>query len=894
MLGPRLFRLLLLAYPPSLRREFGVEMSAAVDEAWASNRGVSGRLRFLGDLLADFLTSWPRAWRRRAAPRTRRYGRPHRSFRMSSLSRDIRQALRLFRSAPLFALGAVLTLALGIGTSAAIFSLADATLLRPLPIPHADRVVQAGFSWGAADTWDLARQQQRFDAVGGWCDLTLGMTLNGVTTNVTGLAVTGGYFDVVNLPAEMGQLITAQDDRPGTRPVAVISDGLWRRQFAADPHIIGQTVALNRRDVVIIGVAPAGFRGLSLDTTPDVYVPMASLPQVGTGFLARPGVLERRDMVWIDVALRMKPGTTIESAANEVEGIYRQLHPPSADEKEATPGTFALDPLTARAAGLGTRQDLSRLVTILMGATLVTLLLSCATVANLLLVRAERRRRELAVRGALGASMASIVRLLFLESLAIGLAGAAAGVLVARASLSLLGAFLLPGGIAIGQLGLEVNGTILAASAALGILTSLLFGLAPVWRATRLALSSSLRDGARGATRQPLRAALVTAQVALCVILVGGSLAFGRAIQRALAIDLGFSTAHSSLTTVNPALVRYDTDRVLGYQRDVLEAMSAAPQVQAAGWAAIAPLKGRMQWTATFAGYVSAPSEGHDIDANVVSPGYFDAMEMRVLDGRDFAASDTAAAPNVVVVNAAAVRKYFGDRSAVGGQVTFDPDETPVRWSTIVGVVNDVRRAPGATSAPMMYLPTAQNPSFLNFGAQHLIVRSALPPAAAVAEVAAILTRVDPIVPIMQQQTMSDHLARLLMPQRLGLTLFALFAGMAVVLTALGIYAVVAYAVAHRTPEIGLRMALGASRSNVLRLVMRQGAVPVVLGLLLGLGGFAAASRGLQQFMFDQAAADPVALGGLALVVGVVAALAMIIPAGRAIRVDPTIALRAE
>lgn len=888
MLGPRLFRLLLLAYPPALRREFGAEMTAAVADAWTSTTSFSSRLRLVADLIRDFFTSWPGAWRAGAPTPGRPL--PKRTLRMS-LSRDVRHALRLFTRAPMFALGAIATLALGIGASAAIFSLADATLLRPLPIPQADRVVEVGFSWGAADTWDLARMQHGFDAVGGWCDINAAMAVNGVTTTVPGLAVTGGYFGVVNLPAQAGQLITPTDDRRDGPLVAVISDSLWRRQFGADPGVVGRLITLNRRDVTVIGVAPRNFRGLALDAAPEIYVPMASVPQVGTGFLTRPGLLDSQDMVWIDVAMRLKSATTLEGARNEIEGIYRQLHPPAPGEPS---DPVTIDPLTTRAIGLGSRADLTRLVSVLLGATLVTLLLACATVANLLLVRSERRRRELAVRMALGAATSAIVRLLFAESLVIGLAGAVAGLAVARASLSLLGAFLLPGGIAIGDLGLTVDTTMLAAAAGLGIVTSLLFGLAPMWQATRLALQPSLGDGARGATRQPLRAALVTAQVALCVMLVGGTLSFGRAIEHALAINLGFDTSQSSITTTNPSLVRYGTDRVLAYQSAVSAAMASAPQVQAAGWALMPPLKGRLQQSATFAGYERAPKEPDDIDGNAVSPGYFAAMQIRLLEGRDFSADDRPDSARVVVCNESAARKYFAGRSAIGGRVTFDADATPVKWATIVGVVGDVRRGLDINPVPMLYLPLTQNPSLLDFGPTRLIVRSALPPAAALKEVAAILKRVDPIVPITEQQTMSEHLARVLMPQRLGLTLFSLFAGMAIILTALGIYAVVAYGVAHRTREIGLRMALGASRANVLRLVLRQGSWPVLAGLVLGLIGFAAAARVLRQFMFDRTPADASAFAVLALIVGVVAAIAMIVPANRAVRVDPTNALRAD
>jgi putative ABC transport system permease protein len=889
MLAVRLYRLLLLAYPPALRRSHGDEMCLAVAERWRERSGPAAHARLVGDLLVDFIRSLPRAWR---SPRPSGHpAPPGRQPMRDFFSSDVRGAVRVLAHAPLFTLGATVTLALGIGASTAIFSLASATLLHPLPIDAPDRVLQVNFSWSPADVWDLAATQRLFTDVGGWSTQDFGLTQDGVTTDVTGAAVTGGYFPLTGLTPVVGRFIGPGDDQPGAAPVVVLGERLWQRTFHADRSVIGRTVVLNRRDVRIVGVAPADFRGLSLGSSPELYVALRTLPQIGTGFVTRPGLLENRDIVWISVAGRLRDGVTPDQAAAEVNAIYRRAHPPAAGSDPPAPVT--LDPVTARAVGLRTLGDLRHLLEVLISATCLTLLLACASVANLLLVRAERRRRELAMRLALGASRWRIVRLLVTESAAIGVVGALAGLGVARAGLSLLGAFTLPGDIAIADLGLTLDLRMLAIAMGLGVATSLTFGLAPLWQAANVTVAPVLRDGERASTRQPMRTVLVTAQVALCVLLVAGSLAFGRAVRHALSVDLGFdATDRTSLTTTDSTLARYTQDQTIVFENRVIEALAATTWAEAAGWSMMSPLHGRMQWTIGVAGYQPAPREDMGIDTNVVSPGYFRAMHMRVLRGRDFLPADRDGGEDVAVVNDALVRKYFGSRPALDARLNLDPDSDRPRWARIVGVVNDVRRGLQDPPLPTVYLPVAQNARMLDFGGQVLVVRSSLDGAAALHAVSTLLGQVDANVPVVKRQTVRDQLGAVLMPQRLGLTLFTLFGGLALLLTTLGIYAVVAYGVAHRTREIGIRVALGAAPGGILRLVALQGLRPVGLGLAVGLAGFWLSAKSLQRFMFALPAGTPASIGLLAGAIGGVALLAMLLPARRALAIDPARALR--
>jgi putative ABC transport system permease protein len=884
----RFARVLLRAYPAAIRRDHGVEMASAVEASWRDHRTLMGRARLLADLVVDWATSWVRPGRSggaaSGAPEPRRPGG-------GAWGADVQSAARLFTRNPLLALGAVLTLALGIGATAAIFSLADATLLRPLPIRAPSNVWALDFSWSHPDFRDLETAATPFAEVAAWSNQTFGLDTRSESIEVSGAAISGGYFPLIGVPPAAGRLLENRDDQAGAAPVAVLSERAWVRIFGRDPSLVGSVLLINRRPVTIVGIVPRFFRGLSLADAPDLFLPLEAMPVVGTGLLGRRQALANRGLVWLHVAGRLRPGATVAQATSAVDALYRQRHPPVPG---AEPDHVSMAPLARTALGGGSGDDLRRFVWVLLGATAVTLLLSCATVANLLLVRAERRRRELALRAALGASRARLLRLVLVESAAIGLAGGLSGLAVAAGALRLLGAFQLPGRVSIDDLGLALSPTLLALSVGLGLGTSLVFGLAPAWLALRRDPQRALGEGSRGTTlRQPIRSGLVAAQVGLCVLLLLGSVAFGRALRYALSLNLGFDTTTTALVTVNPARARYSRAQMADVDRRILEAVRAEPWVTSAGWMSILPLRGSMSWQVSpisADGHVTTPV---DITSNIVSDGYFAAMGIPVREGRPLSALDTATAPPAVVVSEGMARRYWPAGPVVGARVSMAPDSPDPAIATVVGVVGDVRRGIDHTPDLQIYVAFAQHPDMFDF-AQHLVVRTRLAPEAALGQVVALVGQVDPALPISTSQTMSEHLGALLMPQRLGLTLLLLFAGLAVVLTTLGIYAVVAFAVAERRREIGIRVALGAERARVLSLVARQGLGPVGLGVGLGLMAFVLAGSTLRALIFALPAMDVGSMLLLAAAIGTIAVGAMLVPARRALAVDPVVALRQD
>jgi predicted permease len=871
-----IFRLLLLAYPPSLRREYGVEMTAAIAQQWRDRRSLMSRVRLLGGLVGDSAASWRR---RRPLPP------------MRNVSSDLRDAFRLFRRAPLFALGAVTTLALGIGASTAILSLADSTLLRPLPIPHADQLVQTTFSWSHPDFRDAVSEQRVFASLGAWGNLTFGLERDGTALQINGLVVSGRFFETTGQHAVAGRLLDETDDRPGAPLTAVVSERLWDRTFHRDPALIGRTVTLNRQPVTIVGVAPAAFRGLSLQFTPEVFVPVIDVPLLSTGPFASAAVMTNRGRVWLNIVGRLSEHATMAQAGEDLQRIYYSHRSAPADPDRSA----WLVPVLSRAAGGNTAADLRRFIVMLLSATGVTLLLTCATVANLLLVRSEARRHELAVRVALGAGRARLTRLLFVESLGIGVTGGLVGGVVAALTLRLLGQFALPGQILIEDLQLAVNPAMLLASAGLGIATSVIFGMAPLWFSSRMSAATSLRDGSRVTSRRPLRSALIGVQVALCVLLLGGSLAFERAIQHALSLDLGFRVSDTTITAINPSLVRYPRAREIALRQDVLDAIRAQPQFRAAGWALLRPLSGAFTSQLRIDGVETAKDKPLTAQSNVVSDGYFDAMGIPTLAGRPFLPTDSDLSDRVVVVSEAMAAQYWPQGRAIGGRIsTESAGAADPKWQTVVGIVADIHRTIGGPAVPMLYFPASQISAQGDFSPTYLIVRANTPPDDAVRDIKATIERLDASVPISSSVPMQAHVNAPLMAHRLGLTLFMLFAGLSVLLTGFGLYAVVAAAVAQRSREIGIRLALGASSSTVIRLVIDQGAVPVLAGLLTGLAAAAASARLISSFMFSMPALTTSSVVIVIAFVGGLACLAMAVPTRRALAVDPTVALRSE
>jgi predicted permease len=496
----------------------------------------------------------------------------------------------------------------------------------------------------------------------------------------------------------------------------------------------------------------------------------------------------------------------------------------------------------------------------------------------------------MALRGALGAGRGRLMRLVFIESLAIGLAGSLGALGVARGVLQLVGAFDLPGRVSIGDLDLSLSPTLVAIAVGLGLGTSLLFGVVPAWQSARVDAQAVLREGARGASRQPVRAVLVGAQVALCVLLLLGGLAFGRAMEHALTLDLGFDTSHTTLLTLNGNRARYTPVRLLDVERRVNDALTSQPWVASVGWMSILPLRGGMSWQLGIP--VSGAIKPVDVACNVVSDGYFDAMGIPLREGRTFAAADGAS--QVVIINEALVRKYWPKGGALGAQLAMDGDgKDPKMRGTIIGIVGDMHRSIDAPPAPTFYVANATHPAEMS-ATQTLVVRVRQSPAAAGLDIASIVRRVEPGLPLGATQTMADHLGGLLMPQRLGLTLFLLFASLAVVLTTVGIYAVVAFAVSQRTREIGIRIALGAERRRVLGLVLRQGLRPVLVGGLIGAVAFGLTGSALRGMIFALPTTTVLSVVTVAAAVGLLSLGAMLVPARRALGIAPTEALRSE
>ena len=874
MRPPLIARLIARAYPPALRRSHGADIAETLTVRWHERRGFRARVQFAGELIADVVSTW----------------RQTRVPLMRNVTSDVRDAIRLFRRGPLFAAGAVVTLALGVGTTSAILSLADATVLRPLPIPEADRVVQTTFSFSHPDFRDLSAGHRTLTDLSAWSNAQFALERRGETVQVLGAGVSGRYFALTGQTAIAGRLLQDEDDTAAGSARAVISERLWTRVYRRDPEMVGATVLVNRRPVTIVGISPAVFRGTSLQFAPELFVTLAHLADLSPGFLSRPGTMTNRGTVFLTLAGRLKPGTEADQASDDARRIYYAARPP--DAKPDMSAWFA--PMLPMAMGTRTAADLRRFVTLLVCAGGLAMLLTCATVANLLLVRADRRRHELGVRAALGAGRARLSRLLLVESLGIGAAGALAGVAVAYGTLQLLGAYALPGQIAIGDLGLTVNTQLLLATGALGVVTALIFGLAPIRHARHAEASVVFRSGLRFTSRGRLRAALVGVQVALCVVLLGGSLAFGRAMAHALALDLGFNVRETTITTINPSLARYTPERGAELRRNTLDALKTRPGVRAAGWSLLRPLSGAFILQAIAEGEPAAEKAGRDVQANVVTDGYFEALQIPLARGRAFTREDLQGSMRVAIVSASLAKRLWPSTpDPVGRRVsTEDAGSSDMKWSTVIGVTDDIHRQVGGPPVPMIYLPDGQVPAA--FSPDYLMVRSAGPADPTIAEIRATLRSLDPNVPITASVPMSRHVAAPLMAHRLGLTLFVLFAGLAMLLTVFGLYAVVASAVSQQTREIGIRVALGAEAGRVLALVARQGLWPVAIGLAAGLAAFALGARLIDSFMFSL---PVVSAGALLVVCGVVAAgafLAMFVPARRALAVDPTVALRAE
>jgi putative ABC transport system permease protein len=818
-----------------------------------------------------------------------------------TLRRDLRVALRGLRQRAGFTTIAILTLAIGIGAVTAIFSVVNGVLLRPLPYED-----PAALTWirvrlkgnptsalSAPEYWDLRDRQRSFERVGAFADGTVNLTGSGAPERLRSGYVTADVLPLLGVAPALGRGIADEDDLPGRPPVVLLSDGVWRRRFGADPAILGRTLILDDAPTTVIGVMPPGFQL----PTHFTGVPMeAWLP------LQLDAAADRSERGWhfLDVVARLRPGVTPAAAHDEVGSLMAAMLAQYPMEYNADFAGMAT-PLSEYILG-----DVRPAILVLLGAVGLLLIIACANVASLLLAQGEARHREIAVRFALGAERGQIVRQLLTESVVLSLAGGLLGLLVAMWGIRALILGAPPTIPRLDTVGLD--GRVLAFTLLVSVGTGLLFGLAPAIHSSRTELAGAMVEGGRlgttGAARQRFRRGLVVGQIALALVLLTGAGLLVQSFLRVRGVDPGFQPERLLTARIDLSPVRYATSaQRRAFYRDALTRIEAVPGVRSAGAARALPMTGQLvigDWSFVEEGKHSnppLPSEWTAADWQVVTPGYFRTMGMPIVRGRGIDAGDRLGAPGVVVINQTLARQVWPDADAVGRRLTLGGGTNDSIYRTVIGVVGDVRhRGLSADPRPEMYLPQEQFPAGTGtaLGSLYLTIRSAGEPTALVPSIRAAVAELDPDVTVSEVQTMEQALGAWAAERRFTMLIVTGFALAALLLGAVGIYGIMAHLVVQRTREIGIRIALGAVPREILRLVLSQGAVLAGVGIVLGVAGAFAATRLLAGLLFHIRPTDPVTFAGTALLLALVAALASLVPAFRATRVAPVEALRAE
>ena len=819
---------------------------------------------------------------------------------LETIWQDLRYGARGLRRSPGFTIVAAITLALGIGANSAIFSLVNALLLRPLPASAPEELVavytsdHSGPLYGSSSYLDYVDFRDRNQLLAGlvaYRPTPFNLSADaadGHSERVFGEVVSGNYFSVLGVVPAPGRGFLPSEDRvAGARAVAVVSHGLWQRRFGGDPGVIGSEVRLNGHPFTIVGVAPEGFTGLIRGLGADLWVPMMMHAQ------AVPGSddLTQRGSRALFVIGRLAPGATIEQARARFGAIAADLHAGFRDlwtDVRGEPRAITVVPESGARVFPQAREPVVIFMALLMTVVGLVLLIACASVANLLLARASARRREMAVRSALGAGRARLVRQLLTESLLLGLLGGAGGLLLALWGTQLLMAFEPPVPVPV-ALDLDIDWRVIGFTTALALATSMLVGLAPALAASRPDLASALRDdaGAGGSHGGRFRRSLVVAQVTLSLVLLVGAGLFLRSLQSAAAIPLGFDPSGVLTMSVDLQLQGFGEAREREFQRALLERVRALPGVTAASLAVELPLglMGGTRRGITIDGYAAQAGEDTEVSTTTVAPGYFEAMRIPLLRGRTFDDRDAPGAPGAVIVNQAFARRYWPGQDPLGKTIRMGDGALAV-----VGLVADGKYVTlGEEPRPFFYLPLLQD----HASSATLIARAG-DPVAALASVREVVRGLDRDLPVHDVKTLTDHLSLSLLPARLAAAVLGVIGLVALGLAGLGLYGVITYSVAQRTREIGLRVALGARRRDVVRLIVGQGMKLTAIGLLLGLVLAGAAARALSSLLYGVSPGDPATFAGVTALLAGVALLACYLPARRAARVEPMTALRHE
>jgi predicted permease len=819
---------------------------------------------------------------------------------MLPLWQDLRYAVRVLLKNRIFATVVVLTLALGIGANAAIFSLTDAVMLKLLPVKNPNQLVyfrllsphEHGSAFSQAEFEQFVERGHSFSGMFATDTVRLMANAGGQAEFISGQCVSGTFFSALGVDVTVGRPFTVDDDQPGRPAVAVISYDYWKRKFASDPAATGRTIILKGTPFTIIGVAPARFRGIELGDSMDVWVPLA--------FWER---LRLNDHLTLGVMARLKTGVNVKQASTEVNLIDHQFAAAALGSKLTASGerdqlARSIELVSGGRGFFDLPDELPRSLLVLTMIVGLVLLIMCANVANLLLARAVDRQKEIALRLALGAPRIRLLRQLLTESLLLALAGGALGLLLASWATSSL-AKLLSEGDALRSLDIATDGRTLFFALGVALFTCLLFGVAPALWATQMDAGLSVKGASAfaGANTSRLgpRKILVISQVSLSALLLVSAALLVRSLQKLSLVDAGFRQENVLLVSLYPTLSGYEGARELALYTTAQDRVSAAPGVLSVTFSRFGMLSGG-RWMRVAAHFAPAGNGGKEVkvNCNLVAPRFFETMGIPMMLGRDFTRGDGQRAPRVAVVSESFASKYFAEGAALGKELQFKDAKTSEAVA-VIGVVKDVKplslreREP----VPQMYIPMAQAPSDL-LGQITMEVRTAIEPQAAAAAIRAAMHDIDGNLPIVQMVTQKGQTEGTLQNERSLSTLSSVFGVLALLLACLGLYGIAAYSVAARTRELGIRMALGARPDDIRRMVVAQGMRLAVIGILLGLASAFAISRVLGSLLFGISAADSLVYAAVSLLLVSVLLAACYLPARRAARVDPMIALRYE